>query len=291
MKTFQRILHPVNLNEISRAAFDHALRIALCATGYPAMPPKSRRPALLEMLHCHSDGDGPAFARFPRVRERLTRWGVLEEGASQQEFSDFKLSVRKNWVNGQPGQQIARETEQRHCELLVMATHARAGWSHFLSHSISCESLKACRLPGLLLPHDCPGFVDEQGGHLRLQRILLPVTSEPDPQPALEAAVRFLSTLEPSLANLGGELRQVFVGADGARPATTPPEAPEGWTWSLEVLGGTPVEALRRWARKWKPQLAVLSSRGPRTWRERFFGSTAEQLLHELGCPVLVVPA
>lgn len=290
MKPYQSILHPVDLDEISRPAFYHALKIGLCATGYPALAPGNRQPALLELLHCHCNGKGPAYARFPRVRQRLAAWGILEEEASQQALADLGLSVRKQWTSGEPGQEIARESQVRHCDLLVMATHARAGWSHFLKHSISAETLQACHVPGLLLPHDCPGFVSKDGGHLRLQRILLPIAPEPAPQPALGEAVRLLLTLEPSLGNLGGELRQVFVGPQESVPETQPPDPPGGWTWSREALKGSPVSALVRLARKWKPQLAVLTSRGPRTWLERCFGSTAEQLLHELGCPVLIVP-
>lgn len=209
MRPYQMILHPVDLHEISLPAFCHALKIGLCATGYPATPPENRRPAMFEMLHCHTNGGGPAFARYPQVRKRLIEWGVLEPGASQQEVVDLGLSVRKQWVTGEPDEEIVRETEGRECDLLVMATHARAGWSHLLSHSVSAATLQACQVPGLLLPHDCDGFVDQQSGHLRLQRILLPVAGEPEAWPALSEAVRLLATLEPSLGGLGGELMQV----------------------------------------------------------------------------------
>jgi len=290
MELYQRILCPVDLNEISRPAFYHALKVSLCATGFPLRGPESRRPAMLEMLHCHNTRGGPAIARFPEVRRRLVEWGVLEPGSGPQQVRDLGLSIRKRWMNGEPGEQIVRETEERHCDLLVMASHARAGWSHLLSHSVSAPTLQACRLPGLLLPHDCDGFVHAQSGHLRLQRVLVPVADLPAAGPALSEAVRILATLEPSLGGLGGELMQVFVGPESAFPENDLPDPPVGWKWSRKTLPGRPVEALTRWSRQWQPQLVVMTSQGQRTWKDRCFGSTAERLLHDLGCPVLVVP-
>jgi universal stress protein A len=42
-------------------------------------------------------------------------------------------------------------------------------------------------------------------------------------------------------------------------------------------------------AREVSPDLVVLSTHGYRGWKLFFFGSDAEQLLHEIPCPVLVV--
>lgn len=246
---------------------------------------------MLEMLHCHPKGQGPAFAAFPGVRRRLEKWGILASGAQAQDVLNLGLSVRKRWVQGEPSREIARQSGERHCDLLVMASHARAGWSHFLEHSVSAPALQACRLPGLLLPYDCEGFVHSGNGRLRLRRILIPVAPEPAADAALKAVVRLLVTLGPSLGDLGGQLMQVFVGEEADFPENPLPEAPPGWKWSRQVLKGQPVKALRRWASNWQPQLVVMASRGQRTWRDRWFGSTAEKLLHMLHCPVLFVPS
>lgn len=290
MESYQRILHPIDLNEISRPAFCHALKLSLCATGYPTLAPDLRRPAVLEMLHCHEPIGGPAYAAFPRVRRRLARWGVIHSDAQAQELQNLGLSVRKRWVEGDPGQQIARLNEERHCDFLVMATHARAGWSHYLEHSVSAPAVQACRTPGLLIPHDSEGFVEAQSGRMRLRRILIPVCSEPAAPAALEAVLRLLQTLSPSLGEVGGQLMQVFVGPESEFPEYRLPEPPAGWTWTRQVLEGRPVEALRRWAGSWQPQLVAMASRGQRTWQDRWFGSTAEKLLNALRCPVLLVP-
>ena len=291
MKPYQRILHPIDLNEISRPAFCHALKIGLCATGYPGRAPDDRRPAMLEMLHCQAEGEGPPFAPFPRVRRRLQRWGVLDSGSRAEDVLNLGLSIRKRWVCGKPAAQIVRESEERHCDLLVMASHARAGWSHALEHSVSAPALQACRMPGLLLPHDCEGFVQPESGRLRLRRILIPVNSEGAAGAALEAVVRLLLTLSPSLGDIGGQLMQVFVGPEAAFPEYEAPDPPPGWTWTRHVLEGPPVKALRRWASHWQPQLVAIASRGQVTWKDKWFGSTAEKLLHALQCPMLMVPA
>ena len=282
MKPYRRILHPTDLSPHCPEAFAHALKIALSSKDYP----EGR--SGLEILHC-ADPDESDFRHFPRVRQRLIRWGVLPDGASQQDVVDFGLDVRKQVSWGEPSQEIAREVEEMGADLLVMASHARGGWSRFLQDSVSSHAVQESHIAGLLLPKGVGGFVNSDSGEVQLQRILIPVAPEPDAWPALEAAVRLLHTLGSSVQ--GGEILQVHAGLEADFPAGKCPPAPAGWEWARRLLAGKPVDAIADLAAEWQPQLAVMASQGRDSWKDRWFGSTLEKLLGRLHCPILVVPA
>jgi nucleotide-binding universal stress UspA family protein len=275
LNPYRRILHPTDLSNNCQPAFCHALRLALSNQGD------------LEILYCSTESGEPEFDRFPRVRQRLIRWGVLEEGASKQDVVDLGFTVRKQVVWGDPSQEIARESLERDADLMVMASHARAGWSRLLQSSVSNAAVQRAQLPGLLLPPEEEGFVNQRSGEFQLERILIPVAPEPDCWPALAAAARMAASLNPS----SGTLLQVYVGSESDFPEVRCPQAPAGWTWERRLLTGEPVAELIGFAREWKPQLTAMSSQGRKSWRDHWLGSTLEQLLGQLPGPILVAPA
>ncbi len=282
MRPFQRILHPIDLEHPSAEAFCHALRLALCATGHP----HSKDPAFLELFHCA--GETPvAFADFPRVRQRLIRWGVLADGAERQEVVELGLSVRKQIARGEVVEEITLESETSQFDLLVMSSQARAGWSYFMHSSTSASAVHNTQIPGLIFPGEASGFVHPNTGDIQLDRILVPITHEPDGWPALQAVARLLSTLKPGHS---GEAMLIYVGREQDFPEYSQPPLPEGWWWTRKTLTGEPVPALSAWAGEWKPQLTAVSSAGQKNWRDRWFGSTAENLLSRLKGPMLVAP-
>ncbi|MBS2038880.1 universal stress protein [bacterium] len=283
MQPYRRVLHPIDLDHLSKPAFCHALKLALCGTGYP----DGKEHALLELFHCESEKTA-MFSDFPQVRERLTRWGVLPEGAAKQAVVDLGLSVRKQISRGNIEEEIALETEAREFELMVMSSQARAGWSYFLHRSISASALQNTHLPGLLLPGDVRGFIQAETGRVQLSKVMVPVAPSPEAWPALQAVARLLLTLKPSEA---GEVMLVYVGREEDFPEQSQPSLPAGWGWSHKCLEGEPVAALSSWSRQWQPDLVALASAGQKNWRDRWFGSTAERLLTEIQCPALVAPS
>ncbi|MFN8614191.1 MAG: universal stress protein [Vulcanimicrobiota bacterium] len=283
MQPFRRILHPIDLEHPSAAAFCHALKLALCGTGYP----EEKQHALLELFHCESERSA-LFSEFPRVRERLARWGILPENAEKQAVVDLGLSVRKQISRGEVNEEIALETEAREFELLVMSSLARAGWSYFLHRSVSASAVQNTQIPGLLFPREVEGFIQSGTGLYRLSKIMVPVASDPEAWPALQAVARLLLTLKPAEP---GEVMLVHVGREKDFPDQSQPPLPEGWRWTRKTLLGEPVPTLSDCAKEWQPDLVALASAGQKSWRDRWFGSTAEQLLKEFDCPVLVAPS
>ncbi len=282
MRTYQRILHPIDLERPSAEAFCHALMLALRATGYPEL----KDPALLELFHCAAEVP-VAFSDFPRIRQRLIRWGVLAEGAEKQEVVNLGLSIRKQIARGEVVEEIALESEASEFDLLVMSSRARAGWNYFTHPSTSASAVQNTQIPGLIFPTEALGFVHPNTGAINLNKILVPITHEPDGWPALQAVARLLLTLKPGQP---GEAMLIYAGNAQDFPEYSLPPLPEGWLWTRKTLAGEPVQVIGDWAGEWEPQLTAVSSAGQKNWKDRWFGSTSEHLLRRIHCPMLVAP-
>lgn len=280
MAPYQHILHPTDLCGHSRAAFLHALRLAVGALG-------GGEGAELEVLHCDPERREAGLERFPKARQFLNSWGVLRQGNSLQSLG---LTIRHQLNPGNPGREIVRVSSDHQVDLLVMATRSRKAWSEVLQNSVSSQVLHGSHLPGLLLPACEEGFVESRSGQVSLQRVLLPVAPDPDPGQARLHAVRFLGTLGRAV-QAGGELLQVYVGKKEDFPSVACPAAPVGWKWRHRILEGQPVQVIAELAATWKPQLVVMASKGRDSWKDHWFGSTLDQLIDRLHCPILVVPA
>ena len=265
------------------AAFCHALRLAVCASEHP----ERKEHALLELFYCEPN-ERERTGPFPHVRERLYRWGVLGEEEQNEALIALGLAIRKHIARGEVGEEIMLEAESREFDLLVMSSEARIGWSHFLHGSVSVAAIHNTQVPGLVLPGEVQGFVDARTGQVDLERILVPVAETPDAWPALQAVARLLATLQPVR---GGEVMMLHVGSDQDFPEQPLPPLPKGWVWTRKTLPGEPVPTLEGWASDWRPQLAALASGGQRSWRDRWFGSTAEHLLNRFACALLVAPS
>jgi len=274
LNPFRRILLATDLSQNCESAFCHALKMVVQSQGE------------FHLLHVDPEGQA-SFREFPQVRERLSQWGLLPEGVAREAVGELGIEIFKRLDLGDPLQGILEESEQFDAQLLVMATHARQGWSRLLGESVSHAAVRHSGLPGLLFPPHEEGFVDPDNGHLKLERILIPVASSPDPRPAYRAALRVLDTLKPPV----GCLLRVHVGAQSAAlDEFAPPDPPPGWEWQTRLLSGEPEAALIELAREWRPQLSVMTSKGRSSWRDLFRGSSLEQLLGRLRSPVLVVP-
>lgn len=280
-QTYRRILHPTDLSESSRFAFAHALKLALCGA--------TQGGAALEILHCNQNGRKASFEEFPKVRQRLIRWGVLGESARKREVVELGLQVLKQLNWGSPESEIARESEEHDADLLVMASQARGGFSRLFQRSVSSGAIQKAGIPGLLLPAEESGFVQYGTGALELGKVLVAVAPIPDPWPALQEAARLLHSLGPECPDQG-ELCQVFVGPSEDFPVCREPSLPAGWKWTRKTLEGNPVEALQSWTEENRPELVVMASQGRKTWKDQWFGSTLEHLLGSLGRPILVTP-
>src|SRR6478609_145151 len=169
------IAHPTDLSPQGAAAFEHALSLALANR------------CRLDVLHVDEPGGRNGWADFPQVRETLQRWGVLPPGASVEAVRDVAgIEVRKVGIRDRdPVDGMARYLEEHHSNLIVMASHGRAGIDRLLASSVSAELVQTVRVPTLIFGPAARPFIDTANGALAIERILVPVDHDPDPNEAL----------------------------------------------------------------------------------------------------------
>lgn len=274
-KMIKSVFHPTDFSSESRAAFNHALRIALGNRSY------------FDILHVGSKGtDETAWFQIPQVRKTLEQWGLLDQGSLRSDVAD-KLGIRVRKVELQSRSPVAAITAflaSEPAELIVLATHGREGLPRWIKPSVSEPLARTSRTATLFIPYRARGFVTE-GGEISLQRVLIPVTQKPDPQRAVAATGLFLRSIDarPSL------VEALFVGEAHQRPELTAP-ADLGCPFETSLRPGKPVEEILKTAEGEQVDLIVMATEGHEGFLDALRGSTTEQVLRRAPCPVLALP-
>src|SRR5215470_5473522 len=168
------VLHPSDFSTASELAFAHALKVALIA--------KSQ----LTMMHV-SPGTTAEWTDFPGVRETLARWGLIPKDSPRSAVPALGIEVRKVIAHHtNPVQSVLAFLRSHPTDLIVLATHQHEGRSRWLQHSVAEPIARQSGQMTLFIPHGVEGFVSRQDGSVSLRNILIPITSKPRPQPAIE---------------------------------------------------------------------------------------------------------
>ncbi|MEZ4443509.1 MAG: universal stress protein [Polyangiaceae bacterium] len=270
------VFHPSDFSEASQVAFHHALKIALAG--------ESRLTIL------HTDAPGGTYARwddFPSVRAVLERWQLLEPESTKAEVKEqLGIEVEKVELLGtDPVETMAQFLARHPADLLVLATHGREGLPRFLRGSVAEPLARRAMTMSLFVPNGVSGFVDADDGSVRLARVLVPFDHEPDPLPAIKAAI----ALSTALGAFDAAIELLHVG-DG-EPPSFDSEDLGGHGVEIHRRGGGVVEAILEHATSRACGLIVMATEGRDGILDALRGSTTEQVLRRAPCPVLAVPA
>jgi nucleotide-binding universal stress UspA family protein len=270
----RNILHPTDRSPESRAAFVHALRVALAA--------RSR----LSLLRVASGGPGAATA-VPGVRQTLEQWGLLPPGSPKEAVKELGLEVYKAAAEGGDPVHAALAYLRSHpAELVVLAGDLDGGRARWLQQSIAEPVTGAAAPMTLFMPRGADGFVSHRNGSIALRSILLPIAGVPEPSPALEA-VRRLARL---LGCAGVRITLLHVGEMATAPPVKPPEGGE-CAWEIMSRRGDIVETVLATAAERFADLIVMPTAGRHGFLDALRGSTTERVLRRSGRPLLAVPA
>ncbi len=140
-------------------------------------------------------------------------------------------------------------------------------------------------LIALFVPPGVDGFVDFNTGHVRLQRILLPVGQHTHPRPAIEMLPGIVGAFHAGAVTV--EL--LHVGTAATLPRVHLPKV-AGWTWTRRLVRGDVVDEILRTAATGPAGLLVLTTQGRRGVLDALRGSTTERVIRGARCPVLAVP-
>ena len=216
----QHVFHPSDFSEASATAFAHALKAALVAR------------ADLTMLHV-AGGEELDWDGFPGVRETLERWGLLPPNSPRNAVPKLGIDVKKIITRqADPVEAVVSYLGNHAADLLVLATNQNKGGMQWLEKSVATPVAIKSRLMTLFIPHGIKGFVSLDDGSVSLRRILIPIDTQPDPLPAVQAAVRIALQLNcpAGTFTLGvvRRLRRPTAGicASGAVRAAPSPRSP-----------------------------------------------------------------
>jgi nucleotide-binding universal stress UspA family protein len=261
-----------DFSEASDEAFAHALALALAYKHH------------FYLLHVKSPERDPEWSSFPQVRETLARWRVLDADAAQSEVeTKLGIKVAKVEIESEdiPGS-ILDFTLKHPTNVIVMATQGRQGLDRLRYGSKAEEIFHRTQvLPAIFIGPEARGFVDKSNGHIRLERILIPVAHNPSPISSLERLTNLLAPLGISSAAFQfmhvGDSEPQIVGWSG-QPLT------------IQVVQGPVEETILRIAHDYHADMIAMPTAGRDGLLDALRGSTTEQVLRRAPCPVLAIP-
>lgn len=274
LSVMQHIFHPTDLSPASATAFLHALRLATAAHSQ------------LTLMHVN-EADELSAASLPQVRTKLAEWGLIRGAHDMDGLMALGLGVKKVLAEGEDPAVACLEYLDRHpADLIVLATHQHNGRTAWLHKRVAEPLARGSATPTLFVPHDRPGFVDPTTGAVRLRRILVPVTKDPDPQRAVELAVR----LAQQLGYASVRITLLHVGDQGTAPRPELPPAP-GVHLDQMVVSGDVERMILQVAAHTSTDLIVMATKGHEGFLDALRGTTTERVLRQAECPVLAVAA
>lgn len=270
------IIHPTDLSEESMSAFAHALKISLVIK------------CKLYVVHVAERQDADEWHAFPHVRQTLARWHLLSADAPTAAiFDKFGVEVVKVEIEPQdPIRGLSRFLEGHPGELMVLATHGRAGVPRWVRPSIAEAMSRCTHMQTLFVPGRNNVLVDQATGELNLNRILIPVDHRPAPVAAIKTIQQFYRALgaEPEIRILHIGKNVPVVATISSSSHRPPLQVP------VEVRDGDVVEGILQAAAEMRANLIGMATAGHRGLLDALRGSTTERVLRQAPCPVLAIP-
>jgi len=149
---YQRILIATDDSECSKKALQH---------GYSLAKKMESSVALVHVIEPSSPtnyGADPLMGQQPIIIPETTE--IQEESSKKlldeisQEFMDIKEVFTFSRL-GSPKQEILTIANEWMADLIIMGTHGRTGFDHFISGSVSESVIRRASCPVLVIPNKC----------------------------------------------------------------------------------------------------------------------------------------
>lgn len=273
---YSSILFPTDFGPGSEAAFAHALRAAV------------RNRAHLSLLHVGKTREAPDWTQFPGVRAMLERWGLLEPGSARRDVAQvLGIEVTKVALGGR--QVVGRVLDYmatHPVDLLVLATAGREGLNRFFHGSVAEPLASEAVVTTLFVPEGSRGLVSLEDGSVTVDRVLVPVTRAPAPEPAVDAAMNVIH----GYGGLKTKLMLLHIGDEAGMPDVDIP-VDERFEVERVCRPGEVAHEIVMAADDYLANLVVMTTAGRRGFLEAMSGSMTERVLRRSPCPVLAAPA
>jgi nucleotide-binding universal stress UspA family protein len=271
------ILHPADPTEAGQIAFAHALKVALTFG------------AKLYILSSKTvDAANKTQPCMPLVRKTLEQWNLLGEGSQQSEvFNELGISVKKiDQGSLRPEAAIAYHLENHAVDLIVLSAHLQNGLKPAVVYHFMQQAMRATGAQILYIPDKIRGFVAARDGTATLNKILVPVVRQPNPESALKDAVALADTLGQE----GVTISLVHVGDPQGIPTVRFPWNSR-FLWNKIVRQGDAADEINALAYILPADLIVITTRKSNHLSSPGQGSVTARILPKAPCPVLVLPS
>jgi nucleotide-binding universal stress UspA family protein len=288
-----RILCAIDFSDSSRHALAHA---AALARWYEAQ---------LTVLHVSEVFPVPAVLPgnpSPVIGPYVSRDAIV---SALEQFTaplkDSGVPFVMDIEEGTAAHTIVEAATEREAGLLVMGSHGRGGFEHFMLGSVTEKVLRKAPCPLLVVP---PAS-ESPAPTVHFERILCPVDFGPSAMRALQyalslaqeadATLTLLHIVEPIPGETAGTpavveyLRQREEKVREDLRAAIPAEARD-WCHPVEVIGsGKAYKEILRVAHETATNLIVMGVAGRGVLDRMFFGSTTNHVVRRAECPVLTL--
>jgi nucleotide-binding universal stress UspA family protein len=293
----RRILCPVDLSEFSGSAVRHAAALARWyGAEIYALYVMPRRP--LEWTAPPAvDEDATPPLMVERLRNDMAE--LLRPAA------EMGIRTHQHLRTGDAAREIAGFARAESMDLVVMGTHGRGGFRHFVLGSVADKISRTASCPVLTVGRP-GGEPDEQPP---FQRILCPIDFSATSRRALtyalslaeeaNAELTLLHVTDPFDVRETGERAGRVSAADYRRlvesrlaerlAALVPRDAREWCRVQEVVVTGEPWEEIVRVASDDRVQLIVIGLQPRSPIDKMLFGSTAREVVRYAMCPVLAI--
>ena len=268
----ESIFHPSDLSAASEVAFAHALKLAVVTK------------ARFRILHV-SANDSIAWGDFPGVRTTLERWNLIPKGSPKSAVTKLGVKVEKLVIEGDPVKACVSFLERHPVDLIVLAVHQSDGRMQWLRKGVGEPIAKGAGELTLFIPHGISGFVSLADGSVSLRNILIPITTKPRPQGAVEIAASLIRDLQLP----PGTVTLLHAGPASESPSVRIPDE-TGWTWNRLAKEGEPADVILETAELIAADLIVMTTDGPDRFLDALRGTTSERVLRKTRCPIANLP-
>ena len=201
---------------------------------------------------------------------------------------------------GTPADMISRLASEQHADMVITATHGKAGFKRILLGSVTEKLIKTLHCPLLVLPPQEHELIPPAAFEIKLKKILVGCDFSPDSKLAFDyglslaqefqAELHLSHVIKPSLYKREREgINQLRDRLEKKLDGMVP-EASRDWcTAKTALLDGEPYMALMDYAREQEMDMIVLGIRGHTLLEKLLVGSTTDRLIRHASIPVLAV--
>lgn len=291
MRSFARILCPIDLSDASLHAFEHA---ALVARWYEA------KITALHICNPLFIPSGEFTVGRPTKPPQLTDDEIKEIREEVLTFvgAHVRRDVDVVVESGSPWNQILLYAQSLSADLIVLGTHGLSGFEHVLLGSVTEKVVRRATCPVMTVPPRA-----QSTSRLPFTRLLCPIDFSAPSLAGLTVAFSLAKEgdAQLSIANVfdwpaetvppSPEYRQDLERHAAAKLDALIPDSVRQYSRpTTRLLYGKAYEEILRAAAEERSDLIVMGVHGRNALDLMIFGSTTNQVVRRATCPVLTVP-